>query len=375
MSSAALKHPHRLAGRVQVVSRALLQRVSQSRRAPSHPRRILIAHHLLLGDTLMVTPLIAKLRGRYPEAEIVLALPRAYVPLYAKAPYGVRAIGWDPRAPTASALWTAPGFDVAYIPGDNRFSWLALALGSRWIVAFDGDRPRRKSWPVDELRPYPAMPAAWGDMVALLTDGPPPAQYAVSDWGAPEAQAFDLPPVAYAVLHVGASTKLKLWPPERWRAIAAWLALHGIEPVWSAGSGEDHLVRECDPRGRWRAYAGVLALPQLWRLLATAALLVAPDTGVAHLGRVVGTPTIALFGPGSAMISGGGAFWRDAPFRAVTVDPFSCRDQQVLFKREIAWVRRCGRTTAQCPHPRCMDAIDVDRVIEAIDDLGIASRD
>jgi ADP-heptose:LPS heptosyltransferase len=119
----------------------------------------------------------------------------------------------------------------------------------------------------------------------------------------------------------------------------------------------------------------VLSLSQLWRLLARAALLVAPDTGVAHLGRVVGIPTVALFGPGSAMISGGGAFWCDAPFRAVSVDPFPCRDQQVLFKREIAWVRRCGRTTAECPHPRCMDAIDVDRVIEAIDDLGIASRD
>jgi ADP-heptose:LPS heptosyltransferase len=374
MSNASLKRAHRFAGRAQVVSRALLHRVSQTRRAPSEPRRILIAHQLLLGDTLMLTPLISKLRGRYPGAEIVLALPQAYEALYAKAPYGVRAIGWDPRVPAASALWTSPGYDVAYVPGDNRFSWLALALGSRWIVAFDGDRPWRKSWPVDELRPYPAIPAAWGDMVAMLADGPPPSKYAVSDWAAPEAQAFDLPAGAYAVLHVGASSKLKLWPPERWRAIATWLESHGIEPVWSAGSGEQGIARECDPHGRWRGYAGGLSLPQLWRLLEKSALLVAPDTGVAHLGRVVGTPTIALFGPGSAMISGGGAFWGDAPFRAVTIDPFPCRDQQVLFKREIAWVRRCGRTIAECPHPRCMDAIDVERVIEAIDDLGIASK-
>jgi hypothetical protein len=41
----------------------------------------------------------------------------------------------------------------------------------------------------------------------------------------------------------------------------------------------------------------------------------------------------------------------------------------VLFRREIAWVQRCGRTTAQCASPRCMAAIGVDAVEAAIDDL------
>ena len=95
----------------------------------------------------------------------------------------------------------------------------------------------------------------------------------------------------------------------------------------------------------------------------------APDTGVAHLGRVTFTPTVVLFGPGSAVICGPGRFWRDAPWRAVTIDPFPCRDQQILFRREIAWVRRCGRSTAECPEPRCMQAIDVDAVARATDAL------
>ena len=111
-------------------------------------------------------------------------------------------------------------------------------------------------------------------------------------------------------------------------------------------------------------------MPQLWHLVANASLLVAPDTGVAHLGRLVGTPTVALFGPGSATISGAGEFWRDAPYRAVTVSPFPCRDQRVLFKRELEWVRRCGRSTSECAHPRCMDAIDLDSVLTAIAEVG-----
>ena len=81
----------------------------------------------------------------------------------------------------------------------------------------------------------------------------------------------------------------------------------------------------------------------------------------------MGTPTVALFGPGSATICGAGDFWRDARYRAVSVEPFPCRDQRILFRRDIAWVRRCGRSTAQCPHPRCMDAIGDDAVAAAID--------
>jgi ADP-heptose:LPS heptosyltransferase len=365
----------RAVGRARVVVRALVQRVSSfgQRRARPDPQRILIAHHLLLGDTLMLTPLLAKLRARFPGADVAMALPEAYAPLYAGAPYGVRAIGWDPRAPAASALWRERGFDLALVPGDNRFSWLALALGSRWIVAFDGDRPPAKSWPVDELRRYPESPAAWADIASTLVDGPAPARYARADWPDPPAAPFELPSRPYAVLHVGASTPLKQWTAARWRTLATWLAEHGFEPVWSAGRGEDAIARACDGGAGYRNYAGALALPQLWRLLANAALLVAPDTGVAHLGRIVGTPSVTLFGPGSATISGAGDFWRDAPYRAVTVAPFPCRDQHVLFKRELAWVRRCGRSLAECPHPRCMDAIEVDAVQAAIAELGVVA--
>jgi hypothetical protein len=76
-----------------------------------------------------------------------------------------------------------------------------------------------------------------------------------------------------------------------------------------------------------------------------------------HIGRLTGTPTLALFGPSSAQLFGPGEFWRDVPYRALTMADFPCRDQQRLFKREIAWIRRCQRTPAECPAPRCMQAL------------------
>ena len=362
----------RFASRVDVVARALARR-PRARAAPRHPRRILIAHHLLLGDTLMLTPLVKKLRTLHPEADIAMTVPRAIAPLYATRPYGLRALAFDPRSPANTLFGEAP-FDLAFVPGDNRYAWLAAAMRARWIVAFAGDRPRVKSWQVDQEVPYAQAPAAWGDLVARLVDGAAPAPYRTREWTAPACAGFARPAPPYAVLHVGASSPLKQWTAQGWRELATWLDARGLAPVWSAAAGELAIVDAIDPDRRFASTAGRLDLPQLWQLLAHAELLVAPDTGVAHLGRVVGVPTVTLFGPGSAILCGAGDFWRDMPYRAVTVDPFPCRDQPLLFKREIAWVRRCGRSVAECPQHLCMPAIGVDTVRNAVTELLEAHR-
>ena len=349
----------------------MLRRLGRGRRSrPALPHRILIAHHLLLGDTLMLTPLLAKLRARYPAAEITMAVPRACAPLYINRPYGVRALGWDPRdADSVQRLLREPGFDLALIPGDNRHSWLAQAMGARWIVAFAGDRPAYKSWLIDELRRYPDTPGTWFDMTATLVDGDPPAPFQPADWTPPDATPFAMPDAPYSVLHVGASSPLKLWEPERWRALASHLRASGQRIAWSAGPGEEALVAACMPEAEDQVTAGRLDLAQLWHLLRGARLLVCPDTGAAHMGRIAGTPTIALFGPGSAALAGAGHFWRDSRYRALTMAQFHCRDQDVLFKREIRWVRICKRSSAECAAPRCMQAIGIDAVAAACDEF------
>lgn len=347
------------------------------RRRPSDaPRRILVAHHLLLGDTLMLTPLLAKLRERHPAAEIVMTTPRRLLPLYEGRPYGVQAVAYDPRDPaTLRALWRRGGYDLAIVPGDNRHAWLARALGARWIVAFAGDRPAYKNWAVDELIPYPDRPAAWGDMVAGLIPGPPPAPYQPAQWPDPGAVPLALPPAPYAVLHVGASTVHKLWPAERWQQLAARLTQAGYEAVWSAGPDERDYVAAIDSERRHNhQYIGIAFAP-LWRLLKGAALLVSTDTSVAHFGRIVGVPTITLFGPGSSVIVGPGNFWRDSPYRAVTIADFPCRDQHQLFKREVPWLRHCARSLNECPSNRCMQALDVDMVLSAVEKLSQAQSE
>lgn len=354
--------------RAAVVTRALARRAT--RRAPGEMRRVLVAHNLLLGDVVMLTPLLAKLRANHPEADIVLLAAPALVPLYAGRPFGVRVLPFSPRkSETTRALLREGPFDLAVVVGDNRYSWVAAALGARRIVAHGGDPSFTRNLMVDEHRPYADQPQAWGDMVADLVDGREPPSYRAADWPAPPARPFERPDGAYAVLHVGASTPLKHWPPERWRAVADALEARGLQVVWSAGPGEEAVVAACDPEGRRRSLAGQLDLAQMWHLLADAALVVAPDTGIAHLARATGVATIAIFGPGSAVACRNGRFWRDMPYRGLTAQDFPCRDQKLLFGREVTWMRRCTRGPAECAEPRCMHAVGVDDVLRAADEL------
>ena len=335
---------------------------------PANPAKILVLHELLLGDTLMLAPLLAALRRRYPVAELFITARAPYAGLFSGRPCGVNVLPFSERDPNAlRALSPASRADIVILPGENRHAVLARALGAQWIVAFAGGRPAWKDRAADELVPMPSTPTALADMFALLA-GPPveDLRYAPADWPAPVFVPFDRPPNPYAVLHVGAGSPLRLWEPYKWRAVAEALSARGLQVVWSAGAGEVDLVRGIDPEGRHLSYAGRLDLAQLWHLLAGARCAVSLDTGIAHLAKLTRTPTAVLFGPGSEVLFGKGTFWLDNQFQAVTRSAFACRDQRNLFKREVPWVRRCNRTLAECPRPRCMDALTPEEVIAAL---------
>ena len=333
---------------------------------PQRVQRLLIAHHLLLGDTIMLTPLLKKARERYPAAEIVMTCPSAYAPIYAGRPYGVRILPLDPKSLRSHReMRRERGFDLALVPGDNRWAWLARALQARWIVAFAPDRRGYKDWPVDEMRAMPASPMAWGDIAARLIDGPAPAPYSPQEWPAPPFTEYARPQRPYCVLHLGASSPHKLWPAERWIEIRDWAESRGLHVVLSAGRGEEALVRPVDPQGSRSGLAGRLDLAQLCDLLRHAAFLVCPDTGIAHLARLVAVPTIALYGPGSPVSTGPGEFWKPSPFKALWDPDVPCRDQDLLFERRLPWLRQCWRGVRECGDPVCIRRIATGDVIAA----------
>jgi ADP-heptose:LPS heptosyltransferase len=362
----------RAANRLRALAGAVGQAIRGPRLTsrPAKPAKILVLHELLLGDTLMLAPLLAALRQRYPEAEILVTARPGYAGLFSGRPYGARVLPFTEREPGALArLSAARDCDIAILPGETRLAILARALGTKWVVGCAGGKEGWNSRATDERIAFPTEPMALADMFALLAW---PAgrlkelRYAGADWPAPGFAPFDRPVVPYAVLHVGAGSPLRLWEPRKWRQVADAIAGRGLGVVWTAGKDEGDLVRNIDPEGRHRSYAGQLDLAQLWHLLSGATLAVTLDTGIAHMAKLTRTPAVALFGPGSAVLFGKGRFWEGSNFLEVTAPGFPCRDQRHLFKREIGWVRRCNRTAADCPRARCMEAIPAGQVIAAL---------
>jgi len=374
----AMKKQSRVPGRLLIFISLLLRlpfQLFRRRPADAEVRRILVLHHLLLGDCMMTTALLAKLRERYPNAELVMAMPKLVAPLYAGRPYGVEPLGWNPRDfASIKQLFRQPRFDLAFLPGENRLSYLARAIGARWIVGFAGEYPAYKNVFVDEMRPYSSEPTAWCDTVAELADGPRPKPYQPSDWPFPPEP---LPPLPehFAVLHLGASSATRHWGGANWQAVAAYLRERGLSIVWSCGPGEAHLLDGLERQPDDLLIAGSLSLPQLRALLAKARLGICPDSGVTHLMRIAGTPSITLYGPGTDQLFGVGEFFGQLRYRPAGLPLFPCRNQVMMLYRDVDWVRRCGRSAGsgagQCKVAQCMQAVPAEAVIAEIKQLGI----
>jgi len=108
-------------------------------------------------------------------------------------------------------------------------------------------------------------------------------------------------------------------------------------------------------------------LIEMWALVEQAKFVVSPDTGIAHFAKLTGTPIVTLFGPGSPVTHGQGLFWKECIHYHATKDNFICRDQQILFRRKVLWLNRCGRGVSECKTPgACMEAITPQKVLNVL---------
>jgi len=260
---------------------------------------VLALRALGLGDALTGVPALRGLRRAFPDHRLVLA-----------APAGVG--GWlrdlgvvDDVLPTAGLAplrWAGPGGHVAvnlHGRGPQSHQLLQATRPDR-LVAFaapaaghDGPAWRPDEHEVDRWCRLVRSAGGACEREDLRLDVGPDHEPAGTGTAGTRATGA-------VVLHPGAASGSRRWPVDRWAAVAAWLVDRGSDVAVTGGPDEVDLATRVVaglPPARARVLSGTLDLPGLAATVASARLLVCGDTGVAHVGTAVGTPSVLLFGP------------------------------------------------------------------------------
>jgi ADP-heptose:LPS heptosyltransferase len=264
--------------------------------------QLTVLRALGLGDLLAAVPALRGIARAFPRHRRLLAAPAWLAPLLplieeAGDPclHGLVELAGLGAAP--EALPRRPDLGVNLHGRGPQSHRLLLSSQPRRLIAF-------RNAAVEETR---AMPA-WdpdeheaGRWCRLLRESGVEAEPGELGIRHPAVQ---LPDWAHGatLLHPGAASASRRWPPERWSAIARAELAAGREVLVTGSAAEAPLARSVaaaagiDPS---RRLAGRTDLQGLAGLVAAAGVVVCGDTGVAHLATALASPSVLLFGPTS----------------------------------------------------------------------------
>ena len=104
------------------------------------------------------------------------------------------------------------------------------------------------------------------------------------------------------MLYIDAPVSERIWPPERFAALADFAIEHlNAQPVVITGKEGEGLARRVHHGSQNSNQISVFTdptIPQLAALIASARLFVSNDTGPMHIGPAVGVQTLGLFSVG-----------------------------------------------------------------------------
>lgn len=358
--------------------------------------KILVRGVNWLGDAVMTTPALRRLREAKPHAHITLLTHEKLAPLWQSHPSLDAAIAFGSGAGVFST--------ARRLRGDNFGTTILFPNSPRAALeAFLARVPQRigyaknaRGWLLTQ--PITPRPAAVRMHKRSLTEVRervaqnlpretfPAAAHHVHDYlqlvASLGANPAPLPPLlsvsaeevaaASARFHLESSAPLfglnpgaeygpaKRWPAERF--VAAAVQLHrqtGCQWILFGGKGDVALAEEIaggirtqTPDCRITNVAGQTTVRELCALLKACALLLTNDTGPMHVAAALGTPVIVPFGSTSPELTGP-AFTADAPHR-LCVGAAPCAP---CFLRE-------------CPIDfRCMRGIASAQMVEAVLDV------
>ncbi len=336
--------------------------------------RILIVRLSAIGDVIHGMPAVCALRRRFPDAcltwvvettaasllqghdalDELIVLPRGWL----KSPATV----WRLRRQLRGLR-----FDTAIdLQGLTKSAVVSWICGARRRIGLGRPWGRELSrWLNTELVDTMAEHAVDRTLELLGPLGieSPEVQFQVPEDDEDRASAEEIIRRAdvqqgFAIISSGAGWPSKVWPKDRYAAVAAYLGrTHGLPTLVVAAGTEERKATGPIVAGSdgYAQLAPRTTLRELAALSRRCRLFIGSDTGPLHLAAAVGTPCVGLYGPWPAE--------RHGPYGAqhVVVQKM-CMDGSTRQRRRAP--------------PTCMEAIDVESVCAACDEiLGRGGRD
>ncbi|MFI7601642.1 glycosyltransferase family 9 protein [Actinoplanes sp. NPDC049681] len=249
---------------------------------------ILVLRALGVGDLAAGVPALRAVRAAFPARTLALVAPAWLTPL-------IDLIGGVDRVVTADGLTAPlpalPPVEVAVNlhgsgPESHRLLQ-AVRPAKLWAFASpDAGHLDGPTWAEEEHEVR-----RW---CRLLRHYGVPADHTDLSLAVPEADV----PRGATIVHPGAKSPSRRWPPQRYAAVAKRLAAAGHRVLITGSAAEQPIAqRVAGLAGLGPDAVARTGLGELAALVAHARLLVSGDTGIAHLATAYRTPSVVLFGP------------------------------------------------------------------------------
>jgi heptosyltransferase-3 len=262
--------------------------------------RFLILRPGAIGDTLLAFPVLRALRAQYIHSHITFVSNASVLPL--ALAFGVAEEASDYEHIQWSELFSTRGIHSPALQDllqriDSAICWLhdpegmvernLLVAGVRRVIVAPG-RPRESLHIVDYLAQTIGLPRPVGIHMPFMLPGSG-ATY----------------PAKTVAIHPGSGGANKCWPARHFAAIIEWLGnltgqVHSVLLV--SGPADQERISDILSRLALREPT-MLKMVINEPLLAVASHLqqcrcyLGNDSGITHLAAMLGTPTIAIFGP------------------------------------------------------------------------------
>ncbi|TXI44050.1 glycosyltransferase family 9 protein [Methylophilus sp.] len=256
--------------------------------------RILVITLSNIGDAIMTTPVLAVLHAQFPAARIDLVCDPRSSALFEACPYiGQRFVrdkktGWAGYVQLIRAL-RQTRYDIMV---DLRTDFLVYLLR--------GQQKFKKRSNHSTLHLH-SVTKHLSAISHLVGERAPCLQLWASEQDQRMVAAQFPTPGRWLAIGPGANFAGKIWPIDRYVAVANALAAH-IDGVVLLGSAADHaLAKQFIAQAMLPVYdaCGRLSLPQSYALLKQCQMYLGNDSGLGHIAAAAGLPTLTLFGPGS----------------------------------------------------------------------------